>query len=585
MGKKNKTKSAKECAGVFRLHDPTTGTDVVLLRVERTDNRGLSTHVLEIEHFLNRVRLKTELQKIGADFNRCDVDELIEALPEKAGLLTKKVGWHQLGDDWVYLLYEPITDLGDGRLAYLDMSSLPDVGNGQLAGDLDEWVEHVARPMTKSKVSLFALCSAFAGPLLKFSGLQETMIINFAAKSSTGKTTIVKAAASVWGNPNDFPGWRQTETRIDETALVYNDNIYILDDLETNTGSLSKRMGDAFQLIHTLTAGKPKGISKLAAAEGRSTYQTIALSSSPKPITQAIAAKRELQDSDRVRLLDVLIPETPYGIWDPSIALRKNEPPLDRQQTEYLSANAARYHGTAGCKWVRFLMRNHDKIERLVELSTERFIRKCETNEPRKTRIAAKIALIEFAGLVAVAVKLLPCTKQDVQRACRWAYKEIIKSAFGHEVEFKHIQKCLIDARNAELFAAYDATQVRTNTKLKQEAGFINKSNGQLILTPKAFDSLFDELLPENQNARYARQAFIKKVLVQKGICCSGSNGEITKSVNINGSGQRRIVLDLSKLDKQLEATKPNDGGSTNKRSGSREARKKKRKTRSKKAQ
>ena len=74
---------------------------------------------------------------------------------------------------------------------------------------------------------------AWPVPILNLLG-HEGCGFNFYGHSSRGKTTLAKAAASVWGK-GDSPGfvrsWRSTANALEATAALHTDTLLVLDEL------------------------------------------------------------------------------------------------------------------------------------------------------------------------------------------------------------------------------------------------------------------------------------------------------------------------------------------------------------------
>ena len=94
---------------------------------------------------------------------------------------------------------------------------------------------------------VFALSVAFAGALPALVG-EESGGFHFRGASSSGKTTALKVAASVWGHPSEYPRlWRATANGLEGLAALHNDGLLILDELsqidphEAGGGGISAR--------------------------------------------------------------------------------------------------------------------------------------------------------------------------------------------------------------------------------------------------------------------------------------------------------------------------------------------------------
>ena len=121
------------------------------------------------------------------------------------------------------------------------------------AGTLDGWKEIATLSIGNSRLS-FALCAAFAGPLLRLAGL-EGGGFSFEGGSSSGKTTALQIAASVWGGPEHVRSWRATDNGLENIAVLHNDNVLILDEVGQVNGKILA------ECAYMLANGQGKGRS------------------------------------------------------------------------------------------------------------------------------------------------------------------------------------------------------------------------------------------------------------------------------------------------------------------------------------
>ncbi|WP_298067315.1 DUF927 domain-containing protein [uncultured Mailhella sp.] len=121
------------------------------------------------------------------------------------------------------------------------------------AGTLDGWKEIAALSIGHSRLS-FALCAAFAGPLLRLAGL-EGGGFSFEGASSSGKTTALQIAASVWGGPERIRSWRATDNGLENIAILHNDNVLVLDEVGQVNGRILA------ECAYMLANGQGKGRS------------------------------------------------------------------------------------------------------------------------------------------------------------------------------------------------------------------------------------------------------------------------------------------------------------------------------------
>src|SRR5208337_4921096 len=100
-------------------------------------------------------------------------------------------------------------------------------------GTIEDWRNGVAKLASGHALPVLAISAALAGPLLYLAGI-EGGGIHFFGQSSTGKTTLLSLAASVWGRgatPGYVRAWRATANGLEGAAAGATDTALILDEL------------------------------------------------------------------------------------------------------------------------------------------------------------------------------------------------------------------------------------------------------------------------------------------------------------------------------------------------------------------
>lgn len=120
-------------------------------------------------------------------------------------------------------------------------------------GTLAEWQQEVAALAVGNSRLCFALSLAFAAPLLTLVGM-EGGGFHLKGESTDGKTTIMKAAASVYGNPDRYcQTWRATGNAIEGIANRRNDALLCLDEIGEQAGK------DVGKTAYMLANGQGRG--------------------------------------------------------------------------------------------------------------------------------------------------------------------------------------------------------------------------------------------------------------------------------------------------------------------------------------
>jgi putative DNA primase/helicase len=144
--------------------------------------------------------------------------------------IVRRTGWHDIRNRQVFVLpSETIGPTGSERVI-LDASA---AGPYEARGTLKDWHDGIGKLSSGHALPVLAISAAFAGPLLKLAG-QEGGGVHIFGASSKGKTTIIQAAASVWGRgatPGYVRSWRATANGLEGVAASASDTVLILDEL------------------------------------------------------------------------------------------------------------------------------------------------------------------------------------------------------------------------------------------------------------------------------------------------------------------------------------------------------------------
>ncbi|MEA9426151.1 DUF927 domain-containing protein [Aeromonas caviae] len=175
---------------------------------------------------------------------------LMACQPERRITCVERTGWHGRA----YVL--PQGTIGPDAEGVILQTAGYAANDFTERGTLADWQQGVAALAVGNSRLCFALSLAFAAPLLSLVGM-EGGGFHLKGESTDGKTTIMKAAASVYGNPDRYSQtWRATGNAIEGIASRRNDALLCLDEL----GELDGR--EAGQVAYMLANGQGKGRSK-----------------------------------------------------------------------------------------------------------------------------------------------------------------------------------------------------------------------------------------------------------------------------------------------------------------------------------
>jgi uncharacterized protein (DUF927 family)/phage/plasmid primase-like uncharacterized protein len=263
------------------------------------------------------------------------------------------------------------------------------------AGTLDDWRASVARLSAGNSRLVFALSAAFAGPLADVAG-EDSGGFHLRGGSSSGKTTALKVAASVWGNPNAYPRlWRATANGLEGLAALHNDGLLILDELSQID---PKEAGEAAYLLAN-GQGKARA-SRTGAARQSARWRLLFLSAGEESLTALMArAGRKTNAGQEIRLADI---DADAGAGMGAFEELHDQPSPAALALAVKDA-AIRNHGTAGIAWLRCIVKDRPTLPDMIEDGIKGFVGDVAANDAagQVLRVARRFALVAVAGELA----------------------------------------------------------------------------------------------------------------------------------------------------------------------------------------
>ena len=225
--------------------------------------------------------------------------------PKEHIMMTQQVGWH---DDSFVL---PKQVFGEQKVIFRAETG----GHEEYSssGTSEEWRSHIAKKCIDNPLLLLVISTAFAGPLLRFRAIDGAGV-HIYGQSSCGKTTILKAAASVWGHPQYYiRPWKSTANGLEGHACLYNDGCLILDEIsEADPREIDRS-------IYSLANGRGK-LRAVETGSARVTkkWRIMVLSNGEKKLADHLSeSKLTAKAGQLVRLIEIPVsgpfrgPETP----------------------------------------------------------------------------------------------------------------------------------------------------------------------------------------------------------------------------------------------------------------------------------
>ena len=261
------------------------------------------------------------------------------------------------------------------------------------AGTLPGWQIGIATLAVGNPLLMLGICAAFAGPVLARCG-QESGGIHFIGDSSTGKTTIIEAACSVWGGSGFRRSWRTTGNGLEGAAALFNDSLLALDEISECD---PREVGE---VVYMLGNGRGKQrASRTGSARAVTRWRSSVLSTGERSIATTMAeGGHRIKAGQSVRLLDVPAQRT-FGAWDNLHQLGSGTAFSDA-----IKRAAVTDYGHAGRAFLEKLTRDDDNsfsdlldaIKALPEFQAP-------GDEGQAKRAAARFAVLALAGELATS--------------------------------------------------------------------------------------------------------------------------------------------------------------------------------------
>ncbi|MGK4467725.1 phage NrS-1 polymerase family protein [Mammaliicoccus sciuri] len=146
-------------------------------------------------------------------------------------------------------------------------------------GTLQDYSDTVFKQVKDSPMAMMFVYASL-GSILLYDFNVEPFIIDLSGKTSTGKTTALKVASSVWGTDDLRSEWNTTKVSVERKASMMNSFPLIYDDT---------RKAPVYQLadiVYQFSGGRSKGRGNIHSIDSESTWQNILISTGETSIVE-----------------------------------------------------------------------------------------------------------------------------------------------------------------------------------------------------------------------------------------------------------------------------------------------------------
>lgn len=290
-----------------------------------------------------------------------------------------------------------------GSAQVLSLAPATGIGAGLVeAGEVGAWKANIAAGCSGNPLMILAVSLAFSGPLLAWLGVHGGGL-HFRGASSSGKTTLLNIAASVWGDRRLITPWRATSNGLEAIASTMNDMLLPLDEI----AEIQPRV--LHEAIYMLANGTGKArMTKDVMLADQARWRLALISSGEISIEEKLKeAKLDAMAGHEMRLIDIEADSRTYGAFDNLHGVANAAAFADAMQRL-----ARKYHGAVGRAYVERLISNktqltEDKLQGWVRMLVSQWASKIPAQVDGQTnRVATRFALIGLAGKIATAFGL-----------------------------------------------------------------------------------------------------------------------------------------------------------------------------------
>ncbi|MFC7408891.1 DUF927 domain-containing protein [Hydrogenophaga atypica] len=338
--------------------------------------------------------------------------------PDDYATCTDRVGWH--GRAFVL----PHETVGDDAERIVFQSENAQENTFRVKGTAEQWRERVGALCAGNSRLVFAVACAFAGPLLRPGGV-ESGGFHFRGDSSSGKTTALKVAASVYGGPSYLQRWRTTDNALEAIAAQHCDGLLILDELAQVD---PKTAGEcAYMLANEQSKARS---TRSGAARARLSWRLLFLSAGELGLADHMAeGMKRTRTGQEVRMADIPADAGQgLGAFE-SLHGLDGGAAFSRQ----VVGQAGTVYGATGRAWLQWLTENADGLKARIRDAAGRLAGQIvpEAASGQVERVGARFALVGAAGELATAAGLTGWAVGESERAARACFNAWLAARGG----------------------------------------------------------------------------------------------------------------------------------------------------------
>ena len=399
-------------------------------------------------------------------------------------------------------------------------------------GTLEKWSEVFNLYNREGmEVQAFAALSGFGSPLLQLTGQKGAIISLVHKNAGTGKTTVLRMANSVFGDPEQLLGNPK------DTAVARVNKLGILNNIVNTVDELSNMDSDHISdFAYEVSQGKGKDKGTQTANANRkndTTWRNITLSTSNSSFYQKLYGGKSLPDGELMRIIEFYV-----GYVDPdTISTEEGKRMFDHQLKEN--------YGHAIVPFMQYVLANPEVVKNdvlAIQKKIDRDLRLTSRERNWSAIVAANIA----AGVIATKLGIIKFDMRRIYSKAAEIINQLRKDTIAPLDSYVSILGAFVSSNLNGLLDVDDGVDQRTS---KAKVPNLEPRYGKLVMrhegdTQRLFipvKELRNELNKDNTDYN----SFLED-LKARGIYLDTVNKRMSKGMAIVSPAQRCAMFDAA---------------------------------------
>lgn len=455
-------------------------------------------------------------------------------------LLADRTGWIKSSGKFSFVL--PDNAIGQGaEKIIMPQATTSDAPGFEVSTNSAEWNNHLGRYCIGNSRLILAVCAALAGPILAILN-REGGGLHLVGPSSCGKTTVLRLAASVMGDPSTtVKTLDATANALESAAALANDALLVLDEL----GQAGPEAVGG--LVYKLASGIGRGrADQRGEARHRKSWRALFLTTGETDLeTMLRGIGKRPAAGQQLRLANIpAVPEGGYGIFEELHGL-----PTGAVLSDHIRQATGQHHGAVFRAFLEHLVNelntDPDGLRDRFNSTIKTFVAEVAPpgSDGQVVRVAGRFGLLAAAGEYAARSGVLGWPEGDATWGIQECFLAWLQRRGGHgPLEIKNLLEIFegwLQANGEGRFVPMDGDHKGPARPVVNRAGFRRQvttvSGEESCFEYFIFPAAFREAI-QGHDPRWAA-----RILAQHGLLAADSKGELCRQKKLPGMGNVRV--------------------------------------------